>query len=235
MTDKMDILNEFQKHAGIKFKNISLLKQALTHSSFAKKVRSKGVQDNERLEFFGDAVLKLIVSEYLFQTYPNLSEGPLTKKRAQIVSDKFLSEAAVRINLGAALFLSESEKVSGGASRSSILANAFEALLGAYYLDSGYDAAKVFFLTHFQAVSIEGGIDLKDYKTALQEYLQKKNLDLPNYQLIDTEGPEHQKIFHVEGGIKVDKKTLKRKGKGNSKKEAEQQAAKRLLELLDKR
>lgn len=234
MKQPEDNLHDFQKQAGIQFKDINLLKQALTHSSFAKKTRAKGLQDNERLEFFGDAVLKLIVSEYLFQTFPTLSEGPLTKKRAQIVSDKFLSEAAIRIHLGTVLFLSESEKASGGANRSSILANAFEALLGAYYLDSGYKAAQDFFLKQFQVLFDEGNIDLKDYKTALQEYLQKKNLGLPNYKLAETEGPEHQKIFHVEGVITVNKKTLKQRGKGNSKKEAEQEAAKRLLEVIDK-
>ncbi len=234
MLDTSEVLESFQIKAGITFQNKELLQQALTHSSFAKKSHEKGISDNERLEFFGDAVLKLVVSEYLFQEFPELSEGPLTKKRAQIISDKFLSEIATQLQLGSFLFLSYSEKQTGGAARPSILANAFEALLGAYYLDSGYEPVKLFFLRWFKACSEGDSVDLEDYKTTLQECLQKKSLSLPSYQLLETEGPEHKKVFHIEVIVNLEKKTLRRKAKGYSKKEAEQAAAKRLLEALEK-
>lgn len=235
MTDAESKLLAFQLKQGFSFNNQDMLKQALTHSSYAKKGREKGAQDNERLEFFGDAVLKLIVSEYLFSTYPTLSEGPLTKKRAQIVSDKFLSEMAIRMDLGSVLFLSDAERQAGGAGRSSILANALEALLGAYYLDSGYEAVKTFFLIQIEACFHTSEVDLKDYKTTLQEYMQKQCLPLPEYLIVQMEGPEHQKIFYVDVVVKIDSKLLRRKGRGSSKKEAEQAAAKRLLEIIDKK
>ena len=224
----------FEKKTGLVFSNKDLIQEALTHSSFAKR-QVPPVADNERLEFFGDAVLKLIISEYLYEKYPNESEGELTKKRARMVADKLLAGLAQSLDLGAFIRLSPGEKKAGGSNRASTLANAMEAILGALYMDQGYDAAKTFFISLLQEVGYNDDSALHDNKTKLQEWLQKKGLALPKYQVLKSEGPDHEKTFYVEVAIKRNELPNAAVGYGKSKKEAEQHAAKKLLSELTAR
>jgi ribonuclease III len=228
-------LEKFQESTNLNFNNKELLKLALTHSSFARKNRNQITKDNERLEFFGDAVVKLIVSEYLYKKFPDMSEGNLTKIRSSIVSDKNLSLLAKKLNLGEYIKFSHGETTSGGKTKLSNLANAFEALLGAYYLDQGLKNSEIFFINlldeHTNDVfTVE---DIVDYKTTLQELVQQHKYGLPKYTVIKEDGPDHFKEFHIEAAIKG-KVTIKTNGKGHSKKEAEQIAAKAALSEFKK-
>ncbi len=217
-------LRVFEETAHVSFTNKALLSQAFTHSSYAK----RGT-DNERLEFFGDAVLKLIVSEYLYFKYPHLDEGDLTKKRAQIVSDRLLSGLSSALSIGSYMLFSAGEAGTGGAKKPSNLANAFEALLGAIYLDSGYDEAKNFFVARFDLAPSELKVELQDSKTVLQEWSQKFCGELPLYKNLEETGPEHEKCFSVRVSVTKKGKELFAKGQGVSKKRAEQEAARCLL------
>lgn len=212
---------EIEKKLGISFLNQALLNQALTHSSFA---NEQNVPDNERLEFLGDAVLKLAITEYIYNRFPNLPEGDLTKYRATVISDDILAQVANGVNLGNYLLLSENEKRTGGNKRKSNVANAFEALVGAIYLDAGIGKARDFIIDFLRPevdkVSKEGYI--RDYKSALQEYAQKHKWDLPHYKVLSEAGPRHKRVFTV--GVRV-KAKLYGKGQGLNKKEAEQDAA----------
>lgn len=216
----------------LSFHNPTLLQEALTHPSYA--LGKANVSHNERLEFFGDAVLKLIVSEYLFNQFSDYDEGQLTKLRAWIVSDKTLVVLAELIDLSAHLRLSKSERRHGGAERFSTLANAFEALLGALYLDQGIDAVKEFLIPklsdHIMPLMTDDALD--DYKTALQEAVQKYRFPLPIYTLVETDGPDHDKRFIIEVCIQWHGRSIVARGKGTSKKQAEQDAAKALLKLI---
>lgn len=236
MTSALNKINssqfeKFEQTIGIRFKNKNLLKEALIHSSYAK-INKLSVY-NERLEFFGDAVLKLVISEYLFKRYPDYKEGKLTKIRAQLVADKFLKQFSEDINLGDFLLMSQAELRSGGKTRSSNLANGFEALLGAIYLDSGLKPAQTFLLEILEKHNINyNQIENVDYKSRLQELLQKAQLDLPKYEVVSEEGPEHQKVFEIKLAINYKNKNYEVKGKGISKKEAHQNAAKKMLSKL---
>jgi len=223
---------DFELKTQLRFKNKTLLTQALTHSSYAKFKQHHGL-DNERLEFFGDAVLKLIVSEYLFNLFPNANEGRLTQIRAQIVSDKNLALLAQHIDLGDFLLFSHGEKKSGGNTKISNLANAFEALLGAYFLDSGLESVRQFFIPLLEKHSSDllNG-NCVDNKTVLQEWLQKKKLPLPTYTVKQESGPDHQKEFLVEVAIPQKGNVKRFEGRGKSKKEAEQMAAQKAVETL---
>lgn len=205
------------------FKNRDLLKLALTHSSHI----GESV-NNERLEFLGDAVLELVTSEYLYQ-FPNLSEGEMTKLRASIVCAESLSKAAYELSLGDYLLLGKGEVVTGGRKRKSNLANAFEAVLGAAFLDSNYETVRVIILELLNEnikLALNGDLN-NDYKTALQEQIQKQSDNVIEYVLKKSEGPEHDKTFHIELHINGVKES---EGTGKSKKEAEQIAAKRYLQ-----
>jgi len=223
-----DRLQEFQVCVGLHFANPNLLEMALTHSSYARFSKRGMVPDNERLEFFGDAVLKLIVSEFLYVQYPAASEGELTKMRAQLISDKNLAFLAEKLGLGDFLMMSQGEKNTGGTKRQSNLANAMEAVLGAYYLDQGLLAVQTFFtglLKRFEGELLAQDY-IVDYKTALQEFVQRKKRELPEYRTIREEGPEHDKVFYVLVSVTGDGGQLQFEGSGRSKKEAEQMAAK---------
>lgn len=229
-----ETLHEFQHKAGISFKDPSLLSTALTHSSYPRFSKLPGVQDNERLEFFGDAVLKLIVSEYLYHKFPQSTEGDLTKIRAQLVSDRNLAFLAEKLQVGEFLLMSHGEKNTGGTKRLSNLANAMEALLGAYYLDSGLLAVRHFFtgiLNRFEAELMAQDYAV-DYKTALQEYLQRTRQPLPDYVTVREEGPEHEKLFFVSVSVVVKGTRTKFEGAGRSKKDAAQLAAKAAMAEL---
>ncbi len=218
-------LAEIEKKLGISFLNKALLNQALTHSSYAHEIRQKGIYDNERLEFLGDAVLKLVVSEYLYNKFPGHQEGDLTKIRAVAISDDVLSIISARLRIGNFILLGANERRSGGRERKSILANVFEAIIAAVYLDGGIGKARDLILSmlsgEIEKLSAEGYI--KDFKSALQELVQKKGWGLPNYVVINETGPRHKKIFLMEVRIKG---RPFGKGRGLNKKEAEQDAAK---------
>lgn len=227
----MNQLKEFEEIIGYKFTDSSLLKTALTHSSFANENRTRKVAYNERLEFLGDSVLSLIVSNYLFENYKQLPEGALTKARATIVCERSLQACATEIELGKFLILGKGEELSGGRTRASILADAFEALIAAIYLDGGIAATREWLLgqlydTILMAVS---GKTFTDYKTALQETVQKKGNATICYEVAGEAGPDHCKVFYVN--VSVDGELLGQ-GEGSSKKNAEQMAAKDALAKL---
>ena len=213
-----------------KFNNISLLKNALVHSSYANEVRGN-THSNERLEFLGDSVLSIIVADHLFNQYPNMPEGELTKLRASLVCEKSLCSFARELCLGDHLLLGKGEDKNGGRERDSILADAFEAVLAAIYIDGGMDAAKKHI---FNTVlrDLEHHTDetsFKDYKTALQEIIQRNPEESVSYTLIDETGPDHDKVFTVE--VHLNSNVIGC-GSGKSKKQAEQMAAKQALELM---
>ncbi len=219
---------------GITMNNLELLNTALTHTSYAheSKEQPRPVH-NERIEFLGDSVLSIIVSTYMYKNFPRLNEGELTKLRAHIVCETSLAQYARKISLGKYLRLGKGEDFSGGRERASILADAFESVLGAYYIDQGLPAAQKFLLglmkTELDFIC-EHGI-YSDYKTRLQEIVQKDgDVDIV-YELVDASGPEHNKVFTT--AVSIGGKVVG-KGAGHSKKEAEQHAAKSALEKLKK-
>lgn len=229
------LLKEIQCKIGYNFKNVNILNWALTHSSYANEHKRFNITYNERLEFLGDSVLGLVVSDYIFNKYPNYPEGDLTKLRATVVCEPSLSYVARRINLGKYLLLGKGEEVTGGRERVSILADAFEALIGAIYIDGRLGSARKFVLKNLSDViedAVSGGELFTDYKTQLQETLQKKTKSKIEYKVVLEEGPDHNKIFHTE--VSVRNKVLG-VGVGKSKKEAEQNAAKRALVRMDKK
>jgi ribonuclease-3 len=228
---RMDALSKLSTKLGVQFTNISLLHQALTHTSYANECKKTLISHNERLEFLGDAVLDLIVSEYLFCQFENLPEGELTKARAVIVCEPTLARCAAELGIGEYLFLGKGEASSGGRDRTSILADSFEAVIGAIYLDSGFLNVTNFVLKQLQADLrlVERGEYVKDYKTVLQEVVQKKSDSKIIYEIVSENGPDHNKIFEVIVLVNAD--SLGR-GLGKSKKEAEQFAAKQALVKL---
>jgi ribonuclease-3 len=205
-----------------------LLLQALTHSSYIYENRQNGIENNQRLEFLGDAVLDLAVSDFLFRNYPDSDEGELTKLRAALVCEPSLARTAKSLRLGYCLRMGKGEERSGGRERPSILADAFEALLGAIYLDQGLAKASemaLIFLDPLIKDVLEGRLD-SDYKTELQEIVQQLGSEQIQYTILREEGPDHNKIFTA--GV-LYKGELAGTGSGRSKKEAEQQAAKSAL------
>ncbi len=222
---------ELEKAIDYSFKNKRLLKTALTHSSYANE--NKMDYYNERLEFLGDSVLGIVISDHLFVNNPNLPEGKLTKTRARIVCETSLDKTSRSIGLGDYLFLGKGEELTGGRSRTSILADAFEALIAAIYLDSGFEQAKYFILCRMKSIIDEAVNDklFIDYKTHLQELIQKRSSGRLNYQIYKEEGPDHAKIFFSR--VTVNGSEIGN-GKGNNKKEAEQEAAQMALSELFK-
>ncbi len=218
-----------QKKLGYKFNNINLLKNSLTHSSYANEVRD-GTTSNERLEFLGDSVLSVIVADYLYKSFKQIPEGQLTKLRASLVCENTLCTFSRSINLGDFLLLGRGEEKGGGRERDSILADAFEAVLAAIYLDGGMDNAREFVmqfvLPELEHHDTEG---FKDYKTALQEIIQRNPEESVTYILKGESGPDHDKIFEVEVHLNSNVIGV---GKGKNKKRAEQMAAKQALELM---
>lgn len=224
-------INELCRKLGVTFKDESLLAQALVHTSYANERRGDNNQDNERLEFLGDAVLDLVVSEYLYRRFRELPEGELTKARAAVVCETALARRAKEIALGDHLLLGRGEAASGGRERISILADAFEAIIGAVYLDGGLDAAAAFVLGQLgrELSRLDAGDYPRDYKTLLQETIQRNADSRLTYEVIDESGPDHSKIFVVAvlvGGTRLGT------GSGKSKKEAEQKAARQALEQM---
>ncbi len=221
-------INQFEQIIGYDFRNKQLLERALTHSSYNREKNTKH-QDNERLEFLGDAFFDAIVSAELFNKMENSTEGQLTKTRAAIVCEESLAAAARRINMGRHVFMGHGEEVTGGRERTSTLADAMEAVIGALYLDGGYYVTRDFVLRTFSD-TIEAAVEGKlfsDYKSEVQEVLQKKgHIRTISYEIDREEGPDHDKTFFEH--LSCDGKVLG-EGSGKSKKEAEQNAAKAAL------
>ncbi len=218
-------LHRLEEVVGHRFKAIELLREALSHRSYASESRS-GVY-NERMEFLGDSILSAVVADYLYVNFPGENEGGLSKRKSHLVSRTSLAHWAAQINLGSFLLLGVGEESSGGRSRQSLLANALEALLGALYLDGGYHAA-----ARFIRPWLDGLKELHpetDFKSRLQEVLQKKFRMTPAYEMTHDIGPDHDKTFHIS--VHLGKRLLG-KGTGKSKKEAEQAAAARALDHL---
>lgn len=223
--------NNLEKKLDYKFKNRTLLKEALTHPSFQKKSLKDKKANNQRLEFLGDSVLNLIVTEYLYRKLPSFSEGKLTKIKSVIVSKDILAKWADQLSLGKYIILGKGEDSTGGRKKLSILADCFEALLGAIYIDSGLQKAKkiISLFIKKETELIIKGKHGEDYKTLLQEISQKKMKCLPEYCLIKEKGPDHKKIFSIEVRLK---KIVYGTGTGENKKEAEQEAAQDALKKL---
>ncbi|MDR2428733.1 MAG: ribonuclease III [Candidatus Margulisbacteria bacterium] len=228
--DRVQQLKACQKALQIEFQNLELLDRALTHCSQA-------AANNERLEFLGDAVLKIVISEYLFEAFPEKDEGFLTKVRAVLVSDSVLAEIAARYALGDYLLMSRNEAANGGALRKSNLADSLEALFAAYYLDGGLARASEFILKIYQPIFAEEMelAEFQDYKSVLQEKVQALGWKLPEYRVIQERGPEHDKVFTSEvlvagHGVLAKLRPYAAQGRNKTKKGSEQQAAKNLLQ-----
>lgn len=210
-----------------RFKNREYLMEALSHSSFAYE-RGNGIKSNERMEFLGDSVLSLITSQFLFETYPDTPEGELTRLKASLVCTESLSGFAKQIHLGDYLFLGKGEVMSGGAKRPSILEDAFEALIAAVYLDSGLERTREFLLDFLKPAAENHKTSINDYKTVLQEVVQRNPDQSINY-FVESYGPDHDKVFEAE--VRLNSNVIG-KGKGKTKKSAEQAAAKEALHLM---
>lgn len=212
------------------FKNMEMLFRALTHKSYANEIR-KNIEHNEKLEFLGDAVLDLVIGQLLFEKFPNDNEGGLSKKRASIVNEEVLSEIATDLGLNQLMLLGKGEAQTGGSSKPRLVASVFEAILGAIYLDGGFEVAREFIVREFSDVAdrvCQHEDFERDYKTRLQELVQKSVKETPRYEVLAEEGPPHDREFLV--CVKV-KEELWAQGRGRSKKNAEQSAAKSALEL----
>lgn len=220
-------LTEFQQKIDYTFKNKALLERALSHSSYVNE-RPTGGHSNERLEFLGDSVLGFLAAEYFFLNYSHLPEGELTRLRAATVCEASLCEFAAQLDLGNFLFLGRGELSTGGRARPSILADAFEAVIAAIYLDGGMDAAKTF-VTGFLRNAASKAVSSKDYKTVLQEIIQRNPEEVIEYVLTGESGPDHNKRFTVE--VHLNSNVMGR-GTGKSKKLAEQEAAREALALM---
>ena len=226
----MKSIQQLQETIHYQFRNPVFLEVALTHSSYANEVKHQ-IKYNERQEFLGDAVLSIIVSDYLFNNY-TVPEGELTKLRAAIVCEKSLDVMANKIGLGQYLRLGHGEELTGGRTRPSIIADAFEALIAAIYLDSGIESARKFVLPFVtEMLEHEDSLSFKDYKTILQEIIQQNPEEKLVYKLVGEKGPDHDKRFLVD--VMLNSNVIGR-GEGRSKKHAEQMAAKEALELMGK-
>ena len=221
---------DFENAIGYSFINKSLLKCALTHTSFVNENKNKfdKLQDNERLEFFGDAIIEFHVSEYLFKKYKEFPEGDLTKVRASMVCEQSLAECAKAISLGSYLYMGKGEEATGGRERASITSDAFEALVAAIYLDSGEEETVKFIQKHLLSVLDDKDL-FYDAKTRLQEIIQKHGSNGLHYELVAEEGPSHDKTFEIAAFI--DDKEIGR-GKGHSKKAAQQEAAMQAIKMF---
>ena len=223
------MIKELENAIGYRFHNISLLQNALAHSSYANERWHNSLMSNERLEFLGDSILGMVVADHLYRNFPNRPEGELTRMRADMVCEKALAQIAGRIGLGGHMLLGKGEEQGGGRSRDSILADAVESVIAACYLDGGMDAA-VAFIRQFVLVNVPvSRLNNADYKTALQELVQQKRNQTLVYTLVGESGPDHDKKFEVELTLNGQ---VVGKGIGSSKKRAEQSAAHAALEAL---
>ncbi len=223
------MIKDLELAIGYKFRNISLLQNALTHSSYANERWHNSLLSNERLEFLGDSVLGMLVADYLYRSFPDRPEGELTRMRADMVCEKTLAAAANKIGIGGHLLLGHGEEQGGGRSRDSILADAMESVIAAAFLDGGMDAAlgiiRRFILVEVPVHKLHNA----DYKTQLQELVQQKKNQVIAYALTGESGPDHDKHFQVDVSVNG---TVVGRGTGSSKKRAEQDAARSAIEQL---
>jgi ribonuclease III len=231
--ERVRTLRDLEERLGWHFTDITLLDNALTHRSFVNENIAIACRDNERLEFLGDAVLELTVSDMLMRKFPDHAEGQLSKLRASVVNEQPLAELARRFRIGESMLLGKGEEASGGRMKSSLLANAFESVIAAMYIDGGFNRTAAFIGRLFEPLIEDGDISAiyRDYKTAVQEITQIIFREMPRYMLISATGPDHDKRF--ETGLMIGERVIAT-GMGRSKKEAEQQAAKTALEELRK-
>ena len=223
------MIKDLEKAIGYQFKNITLLQNALAHSSYANERWHDSLKSNERLEFLGDSILGMVTAEYLYRNFPDRPEGDLTRMRADMVCERSLAVAAERIELGNHLLLGNGEEAGGGRRRDSILADALESVIAACFLDGGMDAARRFIDTFVLTEVPVKKLRNADYKTALQELVQQKKNQSLSYALVGESGPDHDKKFEVE--VSLNGKVVGN-GSGSSKKRAEQDAARAAIENL---
>jgi ribonuclease III len=223
-------LQLFEKHAKLRFRRLEFLNQAFTHRSFAHEAGENG-ENNERLEFLGDSVLGLVVAEYVYATLPDQPEGELARIKSFVVSEASLSEISRSLRVDNFILIGKGEEYSGGRSKKTILADCLEAIIGAYYLDSGFPAAQRFVQTMLipEINKVLENRHAKDYKTLLQEWVQKRMKTYPKYRVMQKTGPDHDKTFWIE--VHVGDRSFGA-GKGKNKKEAEQEAARLAWESL---
>lgn len=229
--NSMDI-EKFEKKIGLNFKNKELLKRSLTHRSFLNENSSDELKNNERLEFLGDAVLELVISEYLFHEYPDRPEGELTSFRAAVVKTDSLAKISKKLDIGEFLLMSKGEEMTGGREKDYLLANAFEAIIGALYTDQGYEPVKEFLTKHLTpqiSTIVKYRLDI-DSKTKLQEKTQDIFKTTPTYKVIKEEGPDHDKRFTIV--VKIKGKVYG-EGEGITKQKAEDAAATQALRKLE--
>ena len=223
------MIKDLEVAIGYRFNNISLLQNALAHSSYANERWHDSLKSNERLEFLGDSILGMVTAEYLYRNFPNRPEGDLTRMRADMVCERSLAVAAEKIGLGKHLLLGNGEEIGGGRQRDSILADAVESVIAACFLDGGMEAARQFINTFVLTEIPTQKLRNTDHKTALQELVQQKKNQTLTYALVGESGPDHDKQFVVE--VSLNGKVVG-KGIGSSKKRAEQDAAKAAIEAL---
>ena len=223
------MIKELENAIGYRFHNISLLQNALAHSSYANERWHDSLMSNERLEFLGDSILGMVVADHLYRNFANRPEGELTRMRADMVCEKALAQVANQIGLGEHLLLGKGEEQGGGRGRDSILADAVESIIAACYLDGGMEAAKAF-ISRFVLVNVPvSRLTNADYKTALQELVQQKRNQVLTYTMVGESGPDHDKRFEVE--LTLNGQVVGH-GIGSSKKRAEQDAARNAMEAL---
>jgi ribonuclease-3 len=224
-------ITELEKTLQISFQNIALLRQALVHRSYLNENPDFELRSNERLEFLGDSMLSAVVAEKLYKDYPDLPEGDMTKLRSALVRGEALARIAHRLNLADYLYLGRGEESSGGRAKQSILADALEAVIGAFFLDQGFDACRGLILKLYEGEmgrAVDRGINA-DFKSQLQEVTQSRYGNVPEYRIVGTEGPDHAREFVVE--VALDGAVLGR-GRGRSKRDAEKKAARAALNEL---
>jgi len=224
-------LEPFEKHLGYTFTDRDLLREALTHTTYVNEHRDLSIRDNQRLEFLGDTVINSIITAHLYMLFPEAKEGPLTKKRAELISEGALSRIARHLGIGKYLFLGKGEEMDGGRKKASLLADAYEAVVGAVFLDSSYDTVSGVVRKHYEeALGAFEEVSITDYKSLLLEYCQSQFRVLPRIAVVGERGPEHEKEFEVS--VALEGRVIGR-GTGKNKKQAAQEACKEALRLLD--
>lgn len=221
--------DQLQTNLGYTFKRHSLLKHAITHSSFVHEQKLAPLESNERLEFLGDAVLELCISDFLYHRYPEIAEGELTKKRASLVCEPTLASLARSLSMGNFILLGQGEAAEGGREKDSILSDVLESIFGAIFLDGGLEEVRALILRLYEPIADRSSRQIKDYKSTLQEHLQRTSNTTATYAIIKEEGPSHKKVFTAQA---THKGKILGKGSGTSKKIAEQDAAKSALTKL---
>jgi len=225
-------LIRLQKSLGYRFKNENLLRQALTHSSFAYESQDADISDNEVLEFLGDSVLGFMLADFLYSSYPGLAEGDLSKLKSAAASTNALNDLARKLHLDRRILLGKGEEKSGGRKKRTIMAGTLEAVVAAIFLDGGIEAARTFLLVHLREFykSVDAArFVINNYKSALQEHLQKENYPAPVYKTVSIKGPDHNRKYVVEVTSRNERLA---RAKGRSKKDAEQKAAQKAIKQI---